>query len=136
MVSDIVFINGLAIDTTIGVYDWERTIKQRLVLDLDMCFDIKSAASSDDLKYTLDYSAVSQRIISFVEASSYQLLEALAEQVASIVMEEFAVSGLRLKINKPGAVPEAYGVGLVIVRGDFYLNVGRNTGLKGDVFGG
>ncbi len=118
MISDIVFINGLAIDATIGVYDWERTIKQRLVLDLDMYFDIKPAASSDDLSHTLDYSAVSQRIISFVEASSYQLLEALAEQVASIVMAEFSVSGLRLRINKPGAVPEASGVGLLIVRGE------------------
>jgi 7,8-dihydroneopterin aldolase/epimerase/oxygenase len=120
MVSDIIFINGLAIDATIGVYDWERTIKQRLVLDLEMCFDIKSAASSDDLSHALDYSAVSQRIISFVEASSYQLLEALVEQVAKIVMEEFAVSGLKLKINKPGAVPEASGVVLVIVRGNFF----------------
>ena len=118
MISDIVFINGLAIDATIGVYDWERTIKQRLVLDLDMYFDIKQAASSDDLSHALDYSAVSQRIISFVEASSYQLLEALAEQVASIVMAEFSVSGLRLRINKPGAVPEASGVGLLIVRGE------------------
>jgi len=118
MVSDIVFINGLAIDATIGVYDWERTIKQRLVLDLEMCFDIQSAASSDDLKYALDYSAVSQRIISFVEASSYQLLEALAEEIAKIVMKEFTVSGLRLKLNKPGAVPEASGVGLLIVRGE------------------
>ena len=118
MVSDIIFISSLAVDTTIGVYDWERTIKQRLVLDLDMCFDIKPAASSDDLTYALDYSAVSQRIISFVEASSYQLLEALAEDVSKIVMEEFSVTGLRLRINKPGAVPEASGVGLVIVRGD------------------
>jgi len=118
MVSDIVFINGLAIDAIIGVYDWERTIKQRLVLDLEMCFDIQSAASSDDLKYALDYSAVSQRIISFVEASSYQLLEALAEEIAKIVMKEFTVSGLRLKLNKPGAVPEASGVGLLIVRGE------------------
>ena len=120
MVSDIVFISGLAIDATIGVYDWERTIKQRLVLDLEMCFDIKSAASSDNLTHALDYSAVSRRIISFIEASSYQLLEALVEQVAKIVMEEFAVSGLKLKINKPGAVSEASGVGLVIVRGNYF----------------
>jgi len=118
MVNDIVFISGLAIDATIGVYDWERTIKQRLVLDLDMYFDIKRAASSDDLKYALDYSAVSQRIISFVEASSYQLLESLAEDVSKIVMEEFSVSGLKLRVNKPGAVPEASDVGLLIVRGD------------------
>ncbi len=119
MVSDSVFISGLSIEATIGVYDWERTIKQRLVLDLDMCFDIDRAAASDDLKYALDYSAVSQRIISYVEASSFQLLEALVEQVSSIVMNEFSVSGLRLKINKPGAVPEASSVGLVITRGDY-----------------
>lgn len=119
MLNDSVFITGLAIDTTIGVYDWERTIKQRLVLDLDMCVDISSAAATDDLTHALDYSAVSQRIISFVEASAFQLLEALAEQVAQIVMQEFSVSGLRLRVNKPGAVPEAAGVGLVIVRGDY-----------------
>lgn len=119
MVSDSVFITGLAIDATIGVYDWERTIKQRLVLDLDMCFDTSTAAATDDLAHALDYSAVSQRIISFIEGSAYQLLEALAEQVAYIVMEEFSVSGLRLRINKPGAVPEASGVGLVITRGDY-----------------
>ncbi|UZE95881.1 dihydroneopterin aldolase [Alkalimarinus alittae] len=117
--SDRVFITGLAIDATIGVYDWERTIKQRLVLDLEMCFDISTAASTDDLVHALDYSAVSQRIISFVEASAYQLLEALAEQVARIVMDEFSVSGLMLRMNKPGAVPEAAGVGLVITRGDY-----------------
>lgn len=123
MVSDSVFITGLAIDATIGVYDWERTIKQRLVLDLDMCFDISSAAATDNLTHALDYSAVSQRIISFVEGSAYQLLEALAEQVATIVMNEFAVSGLSLRINKPGAVPEAVGVGLVITRGDYSKGV-------------
>ncbi len=127
MVSDSVFITGLAIDATIGVYDWERTIKQRLVLDLDMCFDIASAAATDDLTHALDYSAVSQRIISFVEGSAYQLLEALAEQIAYIVMDEFSVSGLRLRINKPGAVPEASGVGLVITRGD-YLKGGTARG--------
>ncbi|WP_250656484.1 dihydroneopterin aldolase [Alkalimarinus coralli] len=123
MVSDTVFINGLAIDTTIGVYDWERTIKQRVVLDLEMRFDISSAAATDDLTHALDYSAVSQRIISFVEGSEYQLLESLAEKIASIVMAEFSVPGLKLRINKPGAVPEAAGVGLVIIRGDY---VGRS----------
>lgn len=119
MSSDIVFINGLAIETTIGVYDWERTIKQQLVLDLEMCFDIRQAAATDNLQYALDYSAVSQRIISLVEGSSYQLIESLAEQVAEVVMVEFAVSGLRLRLSKPGAVPEATNVGLVIVRGDY-----------------
>ena len=119
MVKDSVFIKGLAIDATIGVYDWERTIKQRLVIDLDMRFDISSAAKTDDITHALDYSAVSQRIISFVEKSAYQLLEALAEKLTQIVMDEFSVSGLKLKINKPGAVPEAASVGLVIIRGDY-----------------
>lgn len=119
MVSDRVFITGLAMDATIGVYDWERTIKQRIVLDLDMCFDISAAAASDDLVHALDYSAVSQRVIAFVESSAYQLLEALAEKIAKIIMDEFSVTGLQLKINKPGAVPEASGVGLVITRGAY-----------------
>lgn len=115
---DQIFINGLAVDAVIGVYDWERNIRQPLIIDLDMGWDISAAASNDDLDATLNYAAVSQRIIQFVTASSFGLVETLAERLAELIIEEFGVPWLRLRINKPGAVPEAAGgVGVLIERG-------------------
>lgn len=115
---DQVFIRGLEVDAVIGAYDWERDIRQRLVLDLDMAWDIRPAADSDDLKLALDYAAVSQRVLDYVGNSSFELVETLAERLATLVMDEFAVPWLRLSINKPGAVSQALGgVGVVIERG-------------------
>lgn len=115
---DQVFIKGLAVDAVIGVYDWERTIRQRLVIDLDMGWDIAAAAAGDDLSATLDYAAVSQRVAAFVEESSFQLVEALAERLAQLILSEFNVPWLRLRVTKPGAVPAAAGgVGVLIERG-------------------
>ena len=114
---DIVYINDLRIDTVIGVFDWEREIRQTVVLDLEMGWDISKAAASDDLQYTLDYKAVSDRLTEFVSASEFQLLEAMAEQISGIVLEEFSVPWLKLKLGKPGAVPTAKDVGVVIERG-------------------
>lgn len=115
---DQIFINGLAVDAVIGVYDWEREIRQRLLIDLDMGWDISPAASNDDLDATLNYAAVSQRIIDYVSASSFGLVETLAERLAAVIMEEFSVPWVRLRINKPGAVPAAAGgVGVLIERG-------------------
>lgn len=114
---DQVFIKGLAVNAVIGVYDWERTIRQRLVIDLDMGWDIAAAAAGDDLSATLDYAAVSQRVTAFVEESSFQLVEALAERLAQLVLSEFSVPWLRLRVTKPGAVPAADGVGVLIERG-------------------
>ena len=115
---DQIFINGLAVDAVIGVYDWERDIRQRLIIDVDMGWDISVAALNDDLDATLNYAAVSQRITDYVSASSFGLVETLAERLAAVIMAEFAVPWLRLRINKPGAVPEAAGgVGVLIERG-------------------
>lgn len=115
---DQVFISGLEIETVIGVYDWERTIRQRLVLDLDMAWDIRAAAAQDDLSLTLDYAAVSQRVIDYACSTQFELIETLAERVAALILGEFAVPWLRLRITKPGAVPEATGgVGVIIERG-------------------
>lgn len=115
---DIVFIRELEIKTVIGVFDWEREIKQTVVLDLEMGWDIRQAAETDALEHALDYSAVSQRLIAFVEASEFQLIETMAQQCAEIVRHEFSVPWLRLSVGKPGAVPEARTVGLVIERGN------------------
>jgi dihydroneopterin aldolase len=115
---DIIFIRDLRIDTLIGIYDWERAIKQTLSFDLEMATDIAKAAASDDIKDTLNYKAVAKRIIAFVEASEFQLVETLAERVAELVREEFAVPWLRLTVNKGGAVRGAKAVGVIIERGE------------------
>jgi len=114
---DIVYIRDLRIDTIIGVYDWERTIKQRLSIDLDMATDIRQAAATDDLQYAVNYKAVSDRLIEFVENFQPQLIETLAEAIASIIIEEFHVPWLKLQISKAGAVRDARDVGLIIERG-------------------
>jgi dihydroneopterin aldolase len=113
---DIVFIEDLRIQTVIGVFDWEREITQTVSLDLQMAFDISHAAKSDDIADTLDYKAVSKRLIQFVEASEFQLVEALAEECANIVLTEFPVDWVHLKLSKPGAVRGSSAVGVIIER--------------------
>jgi len=114
---DRVLIEGLEVRTVIGIYDWEREIRQSVRLDLEMAWDIRTAAASDDIADTLDYKAVSKRLIAFVEASEYGLIEALAEACAAIVLNEFAVPWLRLKLSKPGAVRGSENVAVTIERG-------------------
>ncbi|MBQ0743530.1 MAG: dihydroneopterin aldolase [Pseudomonas sp.] len=115
---DQVFIKGLSVEAVIGVYDWERTILQPLVLDLEMSWDIRAAAAGDDLSATLDYAAVSTRVLEYVASTQFQLVEALAEHVAALVMQEFSVPWLRLRVTKPGAIEQASGgVGVLIERG-------------------
>ncbi len=114
---DLVFIEDLRIQTVIGVFDWEREITQTVSLDLQMAFAIGAAAASDDIADTLDYKAVSKRLIQFVEGSEFQLVEALAEHCATIVLDEFPVSWVHLKLSKPGAVRGSSAVGVIIERG-------------------
>lgn len=115
---DIIFIRDLRIDTVVGIYEWERRIRQTIVLDIEMKTDIAAAANSDDIKDTLNYKAVAKRLIEFVRASEFQLVETLAEECARIIRDEFAVSWLRLTLNKQGAVRGARDVGVIIERGD------------------
>jgi dihydroneopterin aldolase len=114
---DIVFLRGLKIDTVIGIYDWERRIKQSIVLDLEMGTDIARAAGSDHIDDTLNYKAVAKRLIEYVGESSFQLVETLAERVAEIILNEFDVPWVRLTVNKQGAVRGARDVGVIIERG-------------------
>ncbi len=115
---DQVFIKGLTTDAVIGVYDWERTIRQPLIFDLDMAWDIRLAAADEDLDATLNYAAISEYIINFVEGSAFLLVETLAEQLAAQLRKEFHIPWLRLQVTKPTAVKQAIGgVGVVIERG-------------------
>ena len=114
---DLVFIEDLRIETVIGIYDWERKIRQVVALDLEMAFDNRKPAASDRIEDTLNYKAVSKRLTAFVEESSFQLVETLAERCAGIVRDEFGVGWLRLKLSKPGAVRGSRAVGVVIERG-------------------
>jgi len=113
---DRVFIENLSVETVIGIFDWEREIRQVVSLDLEMEFDIGKSAASDAIEDTLDYKAVAKRLIRFIERSEFQLVEALAEKCASIVLEEFPVERLKLKLSKPGAVRGSSAVGVVIER--------------------
>jgi len=99
--TDRVLIEGLEVRTVIGIYDWEREIRQTVRLDLEMAWDISQAALSDDIRDTLDYYAVAMRLVAYIESASCGLIEVLAENCANIVLEEFNVSWVRLKISKP-----------------------------------
>jgi dihydroneopterin aldolase len=119
---DIIFLRGLQIETIIGIYDWERKIKQTVVLDLEMVSDIRKAAASDAIEDTLDYKAVSKSVISFVEGSAFFLVETLAERIAEILLTEFHVPWVRLTLNKKGAISGASDVGIIIERGEKRTN--------------
>ena len=114
---DRVFIENLTIETVIGIFDWERDIRQAVSLDLQMDYDIRKAAETDSIDDTLDYKAVAKRLIRFVEQSEFQLVETLAEKCAAIVLDEFPVERLKLKLSKPGAVRGSSAVGVIIERG-------------------
>jgi len=113
---DIIFLQALEVETVIGIYDWERKIKQKVVLDLEMATDISKAAASDHIDDTLNYKAVAKRIIQFVEESEFQLVETLTERVAEIIIKEFHVPWTKVTLNKLGAIRGARGVGIVIER--------------------
>jgi len=115
---DIIYLKALKIETTIGIYGWERQVKQAVVLDLEMATDIRPAAQADSIEATLNYKAVAKRLIDFVSHSEFQLVETLAERIAEIVLSEFAVKWVRLQLSKPGAVRGARDVGVMIERGE------------------
>lgn len=117
MKSDLVYISGLEVATVIGIYEWERGVRQIVSLDLEMATDIRRAARSDAIEDALNYKAVAKRVTEFIEGSDYQLLESLAEAVAQLVLREFAVPWLRLRISKPGAVRGSRDTGVMIERG-------------------
>lgn len=116
--SDLVFIRALQLDTVIGVYAWEREVRQRLLLDVEMAADVRPAAASDDVADALNYAAVSERLRAFAAENSFLLIEKLVEELASLIMNEFSVPWVRVRLCKPGAVAQAGDVGVLIERGE------------------
>lgn len=114
---DIIYINDLRIETIIGIYGWERKTRQTVVLDIEMGTDIRKASASDDVEDTLNYKTVAERLFEFVGGSEFELIETLAEQISDILLHEFNVPWLRLKLNKQGALKGVRDVGVIIERG-------------------
>jgi dihydroneopterin aldolase len=115
---DIIFLSELRIETVIGIWEWERKIRQTVVIDLEMSADIAKAAATDQVEDTLNYKQVAKRLQQFVGDSSFQLVETLAERIAGIVREEFDVAWVRVRVNKPGAIRGSRDVGVIIERGE------------------
>ena len=113
---DIVYIRDLRIETVIGIYDWERKIRQTVSLDLEMGTDIRRAGQTDSIEDTLDYKSVAKRLIQYVGDSEFQLVETLAERISEIVLNEFNVPWMKLRLSKPGAVTGSQDVGVIIER--------------------
>lgn len=115
---DKIFLDGLEIDTIIGIWDWERKIRQTVVVDLEMSADIARAAATDSVADTLNYKQVAKRLQAFVGESSFHLVETLAERIAAIVCDEFGVAWVRVRVHKPGAIRGSKDVGVEIERGE------------------
>lgn len=114
---DIIFISELKVETVIGVYKWERKIKQPILVDVEMAVDIAKAAQSDDLSDTVDYKVVASRITDLIHQSECHLLEYLAEHIAAALQQEFSIGWIKLRISKPDALAQAAAVGVMIERG-------------------
>lgn len=113
---DIVFIEGLKVDTTIGVYDWEKVIKQTLILDIEMKWDNRLAAQTDNVNDCLNYQSVGDSLVTFLAENQFQLVERVAEDVAALILRQFLVTSVKVKVMKPSALPYATQVGVIIER--------------------
>jgi dihydroneopterin aldolase len=113
---DLIYIRDLKIDCVIGVYEWERRVKQTVILDLDLGADIRRAAQTDHIDDTVNYKAVAKRLMAYIGASEFQLVETLAERVAEILLREFGLPWVRVRVNKKGALRGATDVGVIIER--------------------
>ena len=114
--TDRIFLHGLTAECIIGFIDWERRVKQTVVLDLELPVDCRRASLSDEVADTLDYKKVAKRVLSFVQASEFKLVETLAHRVALLILEEFSLEWVRVALNKPGAIRNSRDVGVVIER--------------------
>ena len=114
---DTVYVHGLAVDTVIGIFDWEREIRQKVVLDVEMAVDISPSAATEDIDRTVSYKDVSDRLTQFIEQSEFLLVETMAEEIAALILAEFAVPFVRIKLGKPDAIANACDVGVIIERG-------------------
>lgn len=113
---DTIFLSGLTAECIIGIWDWERKVKQRVIVDLEMAADIRKAAASDHIDDTLDYKKVSKRLQQFIETSQFQLVETLTDRIAQLILTEFDVPAVKVRLNKQGALRGSRDVGIVIER--------------------
>ncbi|MFP3014404.1 MAG: dihydroneopterin aldolase [Arsenophonus sp.] len=113
---DIIFIKQLSVFTRIGVYEWEKTIKQKLLLDIKIKCDIQQSAKSDKVKYCLDYAKISQAIIKYIETRKFELIERVAQEVSNMILNQFNTCWVQVKVSKPEAVLHAKEVGVIIER--------------------
>jgi len=116
IMKDIIYIRNLRVQAIIGIFGWERKVRQEVSIDLEISFDCKKAAKTDAIESTIDYKAITKGIIAYVESSSFQLQESLAEGIASLVKEKYGVESLKLRVSKPGALRHADDVGVIIHR--------------------
>jgi dihydroneopterin aldolase len=113
---DRIFLRGLTAECIIGFIDWERRVKQTVVVDLELPVECRRAAASDDVADTVDYKSVAKRVLAYIEASEFKLVETLAHRLALLLLEEFALEWVRISLNKPGAIRKSRDVGVVIER--------------------
>jgi dihydroneopterin aldolase len=116
IMKDIIYIRNLRVQAIIGIFGWERKVRQEVSIDLEVSFDCKRAAKTDAIESTIDYKAITKGIIAYVESSSFQLQESLAEGIASLLKEKHGVESLKLRVSKPGALRHADDVGVIIHR--------------------
>ncbi len=113
---DRIFLRDMQVDTVVGIWDWERKIRQTVSIDLELGANIRRAAATDSIEDTLNYKSVAKRIQAFVRESSFQLVETMAENIAQVILSEFDVPWVYVTVNKPGAIRGAKGVGVAIYR--------------------
>ena len=113
---DKIFLSALKVDCIVGIWEWERRVRQTVIIDLEMRADVRRAAQSDDIAGTIDYKKVTKRVLAFVGDSQYQLVETLTENIARVVVTEFSVPWVRVRLNKQGAIRNARDVGIEIER--------------------
>jgi 7,8-dihydroneopterin aldolase/epimerase/oxygenase len=113
---DKIFIHALKTETIVGIFDWERQVKQTVLIDIEFSADIRKAALSDSIADTLNYKGVAKRVLAFVEASSFHLVETLAEHIAMLILQDFGVAWVRIALSKPGAIRASRDVGVTLER--------------------
>jgi dihydroneopterin aldolase len=113
---DKIFLTALNVECIVGIWDWERRVKQTVIIDVEMAADIRRAAATDSIEDTIDYKRVSKRLLQFVGESQYQLVETLTENIGRVIVTEFGVSWVKVRLNKRGAIRGARDVGIEIER--------------------
>jgi dihydroneopterin aldolase len=113
---DKIFLQALEVECIIGIFDWERKTPQKILIDLEFPANIRRAAKTDHIKDTIDYKSIAKRILAYVSKSSFQLIETLAEKLAELLLTEFRLRSVTLRISKPGAVRGSQNVGVEITR--------------------